>query len=197
MFRGKFIAFYGVNGIGKTTHAKKFARHLKKDGYDPVYIKYPIYGLEPTGPYLNKILRGSKKQAVSEEELQLWFVLNRHQYMPKLKKMLEKGQTVVAEDYIGTGIAWGMTKGASEDWLQEINKYLLRPDLSLLIDGEPDKNSKEKVHIHETRDTLVKKARESHLRLAEKYAWFKVQLQEKQDDTAALIWETVTEYFNY
>jgi hypothetical protein len=44
---------------------------------------------------------------MDEHELQLWFVLNRYQYEPELKKLLNDGYIVIAEDYVGTGIAWG------------------------------------------------------------------------------------------
>jgi dTMP kinase len=196
MFRGKFITFYGINNIGKSTHARILADRLQKEGFDPVYIKYPIYDLEPSGPYLNKILRDGQ-QNISEEELQLWFVINRHQFEPKLKEMLMEGKTIIAEDYIGTALAWGAAKGANEEWLEQINKYLLRSDMAILIDGERTKQAIEKGHIHETNDNLMRKARQTHLEIAEKYAWYIIKLQEKKEDTAKLVWEGVKEYFEY
>ena len=57
MLRGKFITFYGINNIGKSTHARILYDRLKELGYDPIYLKYPVYDMEPSGPYLNKILR--------------------------------------------------------------------------------------------------------------------------------------------
>jgi thymidylate kinase len=196
MLRGKFITFYGINNIGKSTHARILCDRLKEEDFDPVYIKYPIYDLEPSGPYLNKIIR-EKQQSVSEEELQLWFTINRHQFEPGLKQMLSEGKTVVAEDYIGTGIAWGMTKGANEEWLEQINRYLIRSDLAILIDGDQNKQAMEKTHIHERNDNLMKKARHAHLDLANKYAWYVIKLQEKKEQTAKLIWSAVKEFFEY
>jgi len=196
MFRGKFVTFYGVNNIGKSTHARILADRLKDEGFDPVYIKYPIYDLEPSGPYLNKILRDGA-QKISEEELQLWFTINRHQFETDLKKMLMEGKTIIAEDYIGTALAWGSAKGANEEWLEQINKYLLRSDMAILIDGERTKQAIEKDHIHETNDNLMRKARQAHLDVAKKYAWYIIKLQEKKEDTARLVWEGVKEYFGY
>jgi len=196
MFRGKFITFYGINNIGKSTHARILCERLKKEGFDPIYLKYPIYDLQPSGPYLNKVLRdGSQK--ITEEELQLWFTINRHQHQETLKSMLMEGKTIVAEDYIGTGIAWGIAKGSNEEWLEQINKYLFRSDLALLIDGERTKQAIEAKHIHETNNSLMKKSREAHLYCAKKYAWYIIKLQEKKLDTAKLVWESVKEFFNY
>lgn len=196
MLRGKFITLYGINNIGKSTHARILCDHLKKEDFDPVYIKYPIYDLDPSGPYLNKLIR-EKEQSVSEEELQLWFTINRHQFEPQLKSMLAEGKTVIAEDYIGTGIAWGMTKGANEEWLEQINRYLLRADLAILIDGEQNKEAMEQKHIHERNERLMKKSRKAHIDLAKKYAWYVIQLQQKKEDTAKLVWVAVKEFFDY
>lgn len=196
MFKGKFITFYGVNNIGKSTHARILVDRLKKEGYDPIYLKYPIYDLEPSGSYLNKILRDGT-QTVSEEELQLWFTINRHQFEPELKKMIMQGKTVIAEDYIGTGLAWGMAKGCDEEWLEQINRYLLRSDMAILIDGERTKQAIEKGHIHETDDNLMRKARKTHMYMADRYAWYVIKLQERKEDTAKLVWEGVKEFFEY
>jgi thymidylate kinase len=196
MLRGKFITFYGINNIGKSTHARILCDHLKKEGFDPLYIKYPIYDLEPSGPYLDKLIRKGEQQ-ITEEELQLWFTINRHQYEEQLKSDLMAGKTIIAEDYIGTGIAWGITKGANEDWLEQINKYLLRSDLTILIDGERSVQAIEKGHIHETNNQLMRKSQAVHRELAKKYAWYLIKLQKKKKDTAKLVWEAVKEYFDY
>jgi len=187
MFKGKFITFYGINNIGKSTHANILCERLRKEGYECVYLKYPIYDIEPSGPYLNKIIRGND-QRITENELQLWFTVNRHQFESELKKMLAEGKTVVAEDYTGTGIAWGLTKGSDEAWLEAINSKLLKPNFSILIDGERARNAIEQGHIHETKDDLIQKSREIHLYLAKKYGWEIVPLQEKFEDTAKLVW---------
>lgn len=196
MLRGKFITLYGINNIGKSTHARILCDRLKEKDFDPIYIKYPIYDLDPSGPYLNKLIR-EKEQSVTEEELQLWFTINRHQFEPKLKSMLAEGKTVIAEDYIGTGIAWGMVKGADEEWLENINKYLLRPDLAILIDGNQNKEAMEQKHIHERNERLMKKSKQAHLALAKKYAWYIIKLQQKKEDTARLVWSAVKEFFDY
>lgn len=186
------ITLYGVNNIGKTTHAKKLVDRLKATGKDAVYIKYPVYTIEPTGVFLNKVLRSGEKQKITEEELQMWFTLNRFQFEPVLKKMLEEGKIVVAEDYVGTGIAWGTTKGAETAWLVSMNKYLLKEDLAILIDGERAISSVESGHIHETEDEVVQRCRQVHLGLGQKYGWQMVKLQEKVEDTEKLIWEIVS-----
>lgn len=185
------ITLYGVNNIGKTTHAKRLVEHLKAAGHDAVYVKFPVYEIKPTGEFLYSFLRSGAAQEITEEELQMWFTLNRYQFEPTLKEWLEEGKIVIAEDYIGTGIAWGMVKGASTEWLESMNKNLIQEDLAILIDGERAESAIEEGHLHETNHDLVKRARQVHLELGERYDWVKVPLQPTKEETAKLIWEVV------
>jgi thymidylate kinase len=188
MQRGRFIAIYGINNIGKSTHARLLTQRLIKEGYKAIYLKYPIYNLEPTGPKINTILRSGNKQSLSEEDLQTIFMRNRKDYEPTLRNILNEGYIVVAEDYTGTGIAWGTAKGADQKWLTELNAPLLKEDFSILLTGRRNILARENSHIHETNDQLIAKVGKVLLDLAGKYNWRIVELQEKIEDTANLIW---------
>lgn len=187
--RGKFITIYGINNVGKTTHSKCLVQRLKAAGKKAFYIKYPVYSLAPTGPYLNKILRLRGKQKMSEEELQLWFVLNRFHFEPKLLAMLQKGITVIAEDYVGTGIAWGMAKGVSRLTLENMNKFLVQPDVAIFMDGQRSLKSKEKAHIHETDDALAARCQRIFRQLAKRYMWKIIKVPKDRNVTAGRIWK--------
>jgi dTMP kinase len=167
---GKFIVLYGVNNIGKTTQAKMLKDYLESKGKKVFYFKIPVYELQPTGPKINDILR-SKKQDVSEEEFQLLYAQNRKDFQQTIKQKLEQGQIVIAEDYTGTGLAWGNVKGASMEYLEKINNGLIKEDISILLDGKRFLESKEVVHIHEQNSALVEKVRNKFLELAKKFDW--------------------------
>ena len=128
---------------------------------------------------------------MSEEELQLWFVLNRHQFQPTLKQWLSEGKIVVAEDYSGTGIVWGITKGLEQGWLESLNRFLVPSDLSLLIDGERAHQSIEKGHLHEEDNALIQRCRTVHQELAKQYGWNLISLQPEKEATFELIWNVV------
>jgi thymidylate kinase len=187
------ITLYGINNIGKTTHAKRLVNRLNEKGYEAAYVKYPVYAIEPSGPYINTLLRSGTDQKVSEEELQLWFVLNRHQFQPTLHQWLSDGKIVVAEDYIGTGIAWGITKGLAQPWLEDLNRFLIPSDLSLLLDGTRGIKSIEKDHLHEENDVLIKQCRMIHQELGKQYGWKVIPLQPEKEETFELIWKVVQE----
>ena len=194
MQKGTFITIYGVNNIGKTTHSKLLCKHIEEKGFKTYYLKYPIYNIEPTGPFLYKTLRNPEGQKIPEDELQLWFVLNRYQFEPELKKLLDDDYIVVAEDYTGTGIAWGMAKGLSEEWLVNANEHLLKEELSILIEGQRDLRAKEKTHVHEQNDVLVDKCKQIHNYLSEKYMWKKITLRDRIQDTSDAIFNIVDEF---
>ncbi len=186
---GKFIAIYGVNNIGKSWHAKHIVARLNELGKKAVYLKYPIYDIEPSGPFLNKTLRSGGEQMISEEELQTWYAVNRFQFQPALKKMLEENDYVVAEDYASTGICWGYTKGASLDWLEALNSKFIEPDLCILMHGERKEASVEEGHIHESNSELLVKAAETLEMLADRYGWKRAERDEDYEITKKNFWD--------
>ncbi|MBT3704724.1 hypothetical protein HOG17_02995 [Candidatus Peregrinibacteria bacterium] len=194
MQKGKFITIYGINNIGKSTHAQILTERLINEGYDAEFLKYPNYTVEPTGPFLDHILRGDDKQSIPEDELQLWFVLNRYQFQPEIERKLAEGKILVVEDYVGTGIAWGVAKGLKLKWMEAINKNLLKEDLAIYMSGHRHMQAKEAKHIHEQDDALAEKCRKIHEKLARKYKWKKVQMQAEINDTAGLMWETAGKF---
>ena len=184
---GKIIAFYGINNIGKTTQALRIVDFLNNKGFKAFYVKYPVYDIEPSGPYINSLLRSSAWQNITEEEMQMWFTVNRFQYEPVLKKIMEENDFVILEDYVQTGIAWGSIKGADKNWLEMINEPLIKEDLCTLLDGERDISAMEKGHIHEESDDLIGRCREFYLERAKEKGWKIVNVSEDWDVTTERI----------
>jgi thymidylate kinase len=135
------------------------------------------------------------KQRVSEEELQMWYSLNRYQFDPILRRKLAQGISVVAEDYTGTGLAWGSAKGADLGWLESVNKYLMKPDLELLMDGQRFLAGKEKVHLHESSDRLIGKAQTAFQKLAKKYGWEVVNANQSVQAVSDTLWNKILPLF--
>lgn len=172
--KGKFIAIYGINGIGKTTQVDLLVDYLKKKGKDASKLKYPIYDLEPEGPFIYKYLRDSEfrnNNELTAEELQLKYVNNRKRYQIKLWERLKAGEWIVAEDYIGTGIAWGLVWGGNLEYLEAINRDLYQPDLSILIHGNRFLTAVEKDHRNEMEAERIQICKNFHLLLAQKFDW--------------------------
>ncbi len=176
--RGKLIVLYGVNNLGKTTQTKLLVKRLSSEDYSPYYIKYPIYDLIPTGPEISAILRDPNVQKPDEAEFQKLYAQNRRDFQPELDKLLNEGKTVIAEDYIGTGLTWGMVRGLSIEQAEEINEEIRKSDLAILLDGERVLESREETHINESDDELTAKCRQIHIDLGERYDWKRVNCSE-------------------
>jgi dTMP kinase len=170
--RGKLIVLYGANNLGKSTQIELLEKNLKDKNIPIKRIKYPIYDLAPTGPTINAVLRKGKK--MDEEELQRTYVQNRKDFEPTLERMLDEGMYVIAEDYIGTGIAWGMVRGVSLEILEDMNKGLIPADVSIMLEGKRFETGKEATHRNETDDTMWQLAKEKHDMLAKRYGWHRI-----------------------
>jgi len=171
MKEGLFIVIYGANNLGKSVQSNMLVDSFAKAGLKSELIKYPIYDLEPTGPEINEILRSGNKQEISEEDFQKLYAKNRLDYQSQLCKKIAEGINVVSECYIGTGLAWGWTKGADLEELIKINKGLLEPDIAILLDGERFADGIEKNHQHESNDEWWLKTRQNFLELATRFNW--------------------------
>ena len=180
---GKFIAVYGINGIGKTTQVEMLIEYLKSVGKDAHRLKYPIYDLKPEGPFIYKYLRDPKfrkRNELSTHQLQKKYADNRKRYEKILLKRLKNGEWIVAEDYNGTGVAWGLTWGGGLEYLKKINKNLFRENLSILMRGDRFKTAIEKNHRNETEEEKIEICKNFYLLLAEKYGWKIVDANQKK-----------------
>lgn len=171
MTKGKFIVVYGMNNLGKTTMVNRLIEFLKKENKDAVYLKYPVYDLKPTGPKINDYLRNNNPENLTSLEIQKIYVDNRKDFEPELKKMINKGKWIIAEDYYGTGIAWGIIRGETLQQMEEMNQGLLSPDLSILLDGQRFLTGIETNHKNESDNNIWPKGRKTHLDLAKRYDW--------------------------
>lgn len=190
---GKFIVLYGINNLGKTTQAKMLVNRLNRVGQKAEYLKYPIYDLGPSGGILNNYLRGGNKYGLTARETQIIYSLNRTQFQETLLKKLNNGVYVIAEDYIGTGMAWGLGDGVNENFLKHINFHLRREDLAFLLDGERFTEAIEEEHKHETDENLTKKVREIHLKLAQEYGWIKINANLTIEEIHQQLWKKIME----
>lgn len=180
--KGKFIVFYGINNLGKTTQAKMLADFLNKKNIKAEYLKYPIYDLEPAGKLINEYLRGGNPYNFIPRELQLLHYIDRITFEPILKNKLDKGINIVAEDYFGTAVAWGAGAGVDRKLLEYFYSFIYKEDLAILFDGERFTGSIEKNHKHENDGALTARVRQVHLDIAKKYNWIRIDANKTIDE---------------
>ncbi|MEI8343813.1 MAG: hypothetical protein WCF93_02605 [Candidatus Moraniibacteriota bacterium] len=195
MEKGKFIAIYGINGIGKTTQVDLLVEYLKGKSKNASRLKYPVYDLEPEGPFIYKYLREPQfrsENELSTHDLQKKYAENRKRYEAVLNKRLSDGEWIVAEDYTGTGISWGLTWGGELAYLEEINQDLLKPDLEILMHGSRFLSAIEKDHRNEMDSERITICKNFHELLADRCGWTKINAKQKIEKVQADIIEKIS-----
>jgi len=171
--RGLLFAVYGPNNLGKTTLVRGIKTYF--DLFCPqitcTTLKYPRYDT-PTGERINDYLRHGNPENLTYLQAQTLFAQDRRINQPHLEELIRRYHLVGLEDYSGTGISWGVYFGINRSVLEELNGDLLKPDLSLLVDGQRFSQGIESGHLHENQgnDGWVRN-RSVHLESAQLYHW--------------------------
>ncbi|MCF8884494.1 MAG: dTMP kinase [Nitrososphaerota archaeon] len=134
MESGVFIAIEGIDGCGKTTQSKKLVKWLEKKQIKAVYTKEPTDGV--IGRILKKMVR---RENVDPRIEALLFAADRLEHLKNtVLPLLEKGYVVVSDRYVYSSLAYQSVTTGDPQWVREINKYAVKPDLAILLDVEPN-----------------------------------------------------------
>jgi len=128
--KGLFIVFEGIDGSGTTTQADKIGEYLNSQGI-PTHLTS-----EPTNSLIGGLIRSSLKKhwSISPEGLQLLFAADRaHHLETEIIPILEKGKVVITDRYYFSSIAYGSVGVFDKEWLFDINKLFIKPDLVIYI----------------------------------------------------------------
>jgi dTMP kinase len=134
--KGVFICIEGLDGSGKTTHAHRLVRNLQKKGFDAVYTT------EPSRGELGKFIRGTVlegKKRVPRVVEALLFAVDRVEHLEKdVKPALKEGKVVVSDRCVYSSLAYQGAAGLDLEWIEEVNRFALPPDLTIYIDVPPE-----------------------------------------------------------
>jgi len=164
---GVFICVEGIDGSGKTIQARRLVKTLTRKGYDAIYTTEPSKGIY--GKIIrNHILQGnSRVPSVVEAVL---FAADRVDHIKKeIKPLLKAGKIIVCDRYVYSSIAYQGAADVNIEWIKEINKHTIKPDLAIYIDVPPEiviNRIKRKKTVMETLQTQ-KEVRKIYLKLVE------------------------------
>jgi len=123
----------GIDGSGKTTIANMLVEKLSELGY------LAAYTYEPTNSELIGLVLTKYGDLRDPHVDALLFALDRLLHVKTtIKPLLEKGFVVVGDRYLYSSIAYQAAYGAQLDWVMEVNKWALKPDLAIYLDVEPE-----------------------------------------------------------
>lgn len=189
------IAFEGLDQSGKETQTRHLRARLEHEGRKVRMASFPDYET-PIGREIAGALKGDHE--FGPEVMQLLYVANRFEYRPRLLTWLAAGDVVLCDRYCASSVAYGDAQGLEVDWLQDIQRGLPQPDLTVLLDIAPATAVARKAADRDRyeRDLdLLGRVREAYRRLAAAPDWVLIDAEAPRDEVAAAIAEQVLSRF--
>ena len=140
MKRGKFIAFEGGEGAGKSTQALHLQRALSARGIDCVVTREP--GGTPGAEAIRALLLGTEGEGWHARAEALLFAAARSDHVErKILPALDAGQWVICDRFVDSSRAYQGGAGGLSDAdvmaLHQVGSHGLLPDLTVLIEVSP------------------------------------------------------------
>jgi dTMP kinase len=182
--RGLLIAFEGLDQSGKQTQAELLRDRLSDDGRRVKLLSFPDYQTS-IGSEIGRALRGERDYTA--DVMQLLYVANRYECKGEIMRAKGAGTILLCDRYMASSIAYGEAQGLDRGWLLDIQKYLPRPDLTILLDIPPEVSARRKTADRDKyeRDlTLLGRVRDSYLRQAAD-GWLRLDGNRDRDAVAA------------
>jgi dTMP kinase len=138
---GRFIAFEGGEGAGKSTQSRLLAEALRKRGIEVLITREP--GGTEGAEAIRSLLLGTEGEGWLPRAEALLFAAARSDHVERLIcPALERGQWVICDRFVDSSRAYqGSAGGLSDDeimTLHRIGSGGLLPDMTLLIAVEPE-----------------------------------------------------------
>jgi len=193
---GHLIAFEGLDQSGKQTQAELLRDRLRIDGYKSRLESFPDYGTS-IGEEIARALQGEREYG--PDVMQLLYVANRYERKPDLLRWLDGGLVIVCDRYRASSVAYGEAFGLDGAWLAEIQKFLPRASLTIMLDIAPETAAKRKSADRDRfeRDlALLGRVRESYRRQAAEEGWIVLDGERSKDEVAADVYAAARRVVN-
>lgn len=165
-----FIVFEGVEGSGKSTQARLLAEWLSESGMDPVLTR------EPGGTQIGEDIRRALLHGgdVPPRTELLLMVAARAAFVDEVvRPALARGSIVIADRFELSSFAYqGYGRGVPLDDVRRVNTFAtggLRPDLTLLLDVDPQEGAARRVRAGAVADRIESAGALFHAAVARAY----------------------------
>ena len=137
---GKFIAFEGCEGAGKSTQMRLLSEKLQERGVAHVVTREPGGG--PISEAIRTIILDGKNAAMTDECEALLYAAARAQHLSEvILPALARGEWVLCDRYFFSTLAYqGYGRGLPLSFLKQINAFAAErcmPDCTLFLDIPP------------------------------------------------------------
>jgi len=135
-YLGKFIVIEGLDGSGKSAQVDLVVDYLKQQGKEVILTKEPTIESD-AGRKVRQALKG--EIVVEPLELQKLYVQDRKEHLQnKVVPALREGKFVVSSRYAFSTFAYGGSDGLDVDLLVKLNEEFLLPDITIIVDVNPE-----------------------------------------------------------
>jgi dTMP kinase len=185
------IAFEGLDQSGKETQARTLRARLEGDGKRVRSLSFPDYET-PIGREIEKALAGERD--FGPDVMQLLYIANRYEHKPRLELWLDAHDVVICDRYRASSVAYGEAHGLDPRWLDDVQRDLPAPLVTLLLDIAPETAVKRKAAGRDRfeRDMeLLARVRESYRRQARQRGWALIDAEQPKDAVAKAVQRAV------
>src|SRR3954467_10329174 len=126
---GKLIVIEGTDGSGRSTQATMLKQWLEVQGYAVIDTGWTRSKL--VGQAITDAKQGHSLHRLTYCLMYATDLADRLEY--QIIPALKSGFVVLADRYIYTALARGITRGADRDWLRNLFGFALAPDLVLYL----------------------------------------------------------------
>jgi dTMP kinase len=178
------IAFEGLDQSGKQTQAEQLRDDLVREGRECRLLSFPDYDT-PVGREIAHALQNVRDYA--PDVMQLLYVTNRYEKREQIRSWIEGGVVILCDRYVASSVAYGEAQGLDPAWLTDIQRYLPRATLTILLDIAPATAVQRKAtgrDRYERDLVLLSRVRESYARQAQAADWLRLDGERARDEVA-------------
>jgi dTMP kinase len=143
---GRFLVLEGIDGAGTTTQVARLAERLRASKVPVRATREPSDG--PVGVLVRQGLTGRVVvpggRAPGWATMALLFAADRMDHVEsEIEPFVADGGVVLSDRYDASSLAYQSVSSGSEakeavEWIRTLNRYVRRPDLTIVLDLPPD-----------------------------------------------------------
>jgi dTMP kinase len=152
--RGRFVVLEGIDGSGTTTQVARLADRLRAARVPVRATREPSDG--PVGTLVRQVLTGRVVvpggRAPGWATMALLFAADRMDHVEsEIEPFIAEGGVVVSDRYDASSLAYqsissGFEAKGAVEWIRSLNRYVRRPDLTVVLDLSPDVAAERRLH---------------------------------------------------
>jgi dTMP kinase len=182
---GALIAFEGLDQSGKQTQAEGLRDFVRDQGRECRLLSFPDYDTA-IGAEISRALHGERDYP--PDTLQLLYVANRYEKRTAIEALLDAGTVIVCDRYTASSVAYGEAQGLDAGWLEDVQRFLPRADLTVVLDIAPETAVGRKAtgrDRYERDLALLSRVRESYRRQSRQERWLMLDGERARAEVSA------------